>query len=279
VLRARLALVALVALPLAAGCGGQTYEDITAPPSTIAAAVERTATVRSFKSSFHGVYSAPDVGWTLKFKGTGLYDARRRRASLDMRLSGSAVEGCTCEQKHLEFVFDSSNGLVAYMRGGPLAGTLPGRRDWLRVDLLRAVGLTKKDWRQLVQMSRTDPSQVLDQLLAAEKVREIGYDRLRGAFTTHYEVSIDLRRLAKKAEFRETMRDVAKEIGYGRYVVDVWIDTSNRVRRVSMTVTAKSRHTGPMTLTATEEFYGFGKPVRIQRPPPGRTWDPFARRV
>jgi hypothetical protein len=274
--RVRLLILVLAALPLAAGCGAE-FEDVTAPPGTITAAVEKTSKVRSFRSTFHGVYSAPDMGWRLKFKGTGLYDARRRLASLDMRLSGSAVEGCTCQQKHLEFVFDNGGGVVAYMRGGPLVGHMPSGRDWLRIDVLRAARLKERDMRQLAQMSRSDPTQVLEQLLAAQKVREIGYDRLRNVFTTRYEVSLDLKQLAKTSSRK--LRKLAKQLGYGQYTVDVWIDGSNRVRRVSMTVTTKTRHTGPMTLTATEEFHSFGKPVRIARPPASRTWDPLRTSV
>lgn len=91
--RARLLVIALFAL-LAAGCGGD-FGDVTAPPDTITTAVEKTSRLPSFRSSFHGLYSAPDMGWRLKFKGKGLYDGRRRLSSVELRLSGSAVEGCT----------------------------------------------------------------------------------------------------------------------------------------------------------------------------------------
>jgi hypothetical protein len=275
VFRVRLLFIALIAPLLAAGCGGG-YEDITAPPGTITTAVEKTSKLPSFRSTFHGQYSAPDMGWRLKFKGKGLYDGRRRLASVDLRLSGSAVEGCTCQQKHLEFVFDSSKGAVAYMRGGPLVGHMPSGRDWLKIDVLRAARLKEKNMRQLAQLSRSDPAHVLEQLFAAQKVREIGYDRLRNVFTTRYEVRLDLKQLADKTRSQK-LRKLAKQLGYGSYTADVWIDGADRIRRVSMTVTTKTPHTGPMTLTTTEEYHSFGKPVRIKRPPAARTWDPLPR--
>jgi hypothetical protein len=277
-----LPVVALIAL-LAAGCGGVEYEEITAPPPTIAAAAKRTSTLGSFKSTLRGTYSAPGFGTVLKMKGHGVYDTKRRRAAFTIRLSGKAVEHCTCDQKRMDFVFESDKGLVAYVRWGLLRA--PNGKPWVRVDLLEAFRVRRKAWQQMQQLTQSDPSQILDQLLAAERVHEVGFDRIRGQFVTRYEVRVNLRKLERgssreRKQLRKTFRQLAKLLGYGTYDADVWVDSSNRVRRVAMEVEIDSpRGQPPITMSITEEFHGFGKPVRIQRPPAALTWAPRSMRA
>jgi hypothetical protein len=287
-LRARLALVALVALaalPLAAGCGGAEFEEITAPPSTIAAAAERTATTGSFKSTLRGTYALPGHGTVLTMKGTGRYDTKARRAAFTMRLSGKAVEHCTCDQKRIDYVFEGSPGPVAYVRWGLLRNEMPAGKAWVRLDLLQALRVRRVEWEQAQRLTALDPSQILDQLLAAERVHEIGFDRIRGRFVTRYEVHVDLRNVdengsKQRAALATTFRRLANELGYSSYDADVWVDGSNRVRRVALEVEIdQPKGQPPIRMTLTEEFHGFGKPVRIKRPPRRLTWDPFARRV
>jgi hypothetical protein len=284
-IRARLALLALAALPLAVGCGGAEYEQITAPPSMIAAAAKHTATTGSFQSTLRGTYSLPGHGTVLTMKGTGRYDTKARRAAFTVRLSGKAVEHCTCDQKRIDFVFEGSPGLVAYVRWGLLRNEMPAGKDWVKLDLLEALRIRRAEWQQVQRLTALDPSQILDQLLAAERVHEVGFDRIRGRFVTRYEVRVDLRDLdaggsKKRAALAETFKRLAEELGYGSYDADVWVDGSNRVRRVSLEVEIdQPGGEQPVRMTLTEEFHGFGKPVRIQRPPRRRTWDPFVRRV
>jgi hypothetical protein len=283
--RARLALLALAALPLAAGCGGAEFEEITAPPSTIAAAATRTATTGSFKSTLRGTYSVPGLGAVLTMKGTGRYDTKARRAAFTLRLSGKAVEHCTCDQKRIDYVFEGGEGAVAYVRWGLLKNEMPAGKDWVKLDLLQTLRIRRAEWEQVQRLTASDPSQILDQLLAAQRVHEIGFDRIRGRFVTRYEVHVDLRNVdangsKKHAALAKTFRRLAKELGYGAYDADVWVDGSNRVRRVSLEVEIdQPKGQPPIRMTLTEEFHGFGKPVRIQRPPRRLTWDPFARRV
>lgn len=282
--RARLALVALAALPLAAGCGGAEFEQITAPPSTIAAAAKRTATTGSFQSTLRGTYSLPGHGTVLTMKGTGRYDTKARRAAFTVRLDGKAVEQCTCDQKRIDFVFEGAGGLVAYVRWGLLQNEMPAGKDWVRLDLLQALRIRRAEWEQVQRLTASDPSQILDQLLAAERVHEIGFDRIRGRFVTRYEVHVDLRNLdargsKKRAALGKTFKRLADELGYGSYDADVWVDGSDRVRRVSLEVEIdQPKGQPPVRMTLTEEFHGFGKPVRIKRPPRRLTWDPLAGR-
>jgi hypothetical protein len=282
-LRARLALAALAALPLAAGCGGA--EEVTAPPSTIAAAAKRTATTGSFQSTLRGTYALPGHGTVLTVKGTGRYDTKARRAAFTVRLSGKAVERCTCDQKRIDYVFEGSEGAVAFVRWGLLQNELPAGKDWVRLDLLQTLRVRRVEWEQAQRLTALDPSQILDQLLAAERVHEIGFDRIRGRFVTRYEVHVDLRNVdengsKQRAALATTFRRLADELGYGSYDADVWVDGSNRVRRVSLEVEIdQPAGQPPIRMTLTEEFHGFGKPVRIKLPPRRLTWDPLSRRV
>jgi hypothetical protein len=283
--RARSALLALAALALVAGCGGASYEEITAPPPTIAAAAKRTATTGSFKSTLTGTYSVPGYGTVLKLKGKGRYDTKARRAAFTIRLSGKAVEHCTCDQKRMDFVFEGGKGFVAYVRWGLLANEMPAGKEWVRVDMLQALRIKRAEWEQMQRLTMSDPSQILDQLLAADRVHEVGFDRIRGRFVTRYEVHVNLRKLdtrgsKERAALAKTFKRMAKAFGYGSFDADVWVDDTNRVRRVSLEVEIEEeKGEPPVTMTVTEEFHGFGKPVEIRRPPARLTWDLFRAAV
>jgi hypothetical protein len=102
-------------------------------------------------------------------RGTGRYDTKTRRAAFTVRLDGKAVEHCTCDQKRIDFVFEGAGGLVAYVRWGLLRNEMPAGKDWVRLDLLQALRIRRAEWKQVQRLTASDPSQILDQLLAAER--------------------------------------------------------------------------------------------------------------
>ncbi len=223
----------------------------------------------------------PGHGTVLKMKGTGRYDTKSRRAAFTVRLSGKAVEHCTCDQKRIDFVFEGDRGFVAYIRWGLLKNEMPAGKDWVRLDMLKALRINRAEWEQVQRLTASDPSQILDQMAAAERVHEVGFDRIRGRFVTRYEVRVNLRRMKvggskERAALAKTFKRLADELGYDAYTADVWVDGGNRLRRVTMKVEIdQSTGRPPITMTLTQEFHGFGKPVQIKRPPAALTWDPF----
>lgn len=278
--RARFALLAFAVCTLVTGCGGG-YAEITAPPSIVSAAAKRTESTGSFRSTVRATYSLPGHGSVLRIKGTGRYDTKRRLAAFTMRLSGKAVEACPCDWKRVDFVFDADKGLVAYVRWGLLRNEMPAGKEWVRIDLLRELRITRAEWEQAQRLAASDPSQILDQMVGVESVNEVGFDRIRGRFVTRYEVEVDLVNLdtqgtSARAKVARQLKKAAKELGFEGYTAHVWIDQSNRLRRVSMDVEIRAgKGKEPVRMSVTEDFHDFGKPVRIQRPPAGRTWDPF----
>jgi hypothetical protein len=103
--------------------------------------------------------------------------------------------------------------------------------------------------------------------MGASKSRELGWDRVRGgALTKHYALTIDLRKLARsQAAFRTAIRRMP---GVPRRIpAEAWIDEHGFLRKLSMRLSLATSPDGPVRMALTEEFFGFGVPVRVHTPP------------
>jgi hypothetical protein len=103
--------------------------------------------------------------------------------------------------------------------------------------------------------------------MASTDAHPIGYDRVRGVFTTHYTFNIDLQRLAKQhKELRTTFDTVRKLTGITSYPAEAWIDSAGRVRRLKIDMSSNTPVGGAFTMSITEDLYAFGIKVDV-RPP------------
>ena len=115
--------------------------------------------------------------------------------------------------------------------------------------------------------TQADPSQTLAMLTASTDAHPIGYDRVRGIFTTHYTFNVDLTRLAKQhKELRKTFDDVRKLTGVSSYPAEAWIDSAGRVRRLKIDMSYDTPAGGAFTMSMTEDLYAFG--IRVDVHPP-----------
>jgi hypothetical protein len=122
---------------------------------------------------------------------------------------------------------------------------------------------------QLGAFDRTDPAQALAYLEAADDVEEIGTEEVRGAETTHYRLTVDLRKAAEGSpEYRAVIEQSLQAGGTAEVPTEVWVDEDGRVRRVRMVYADVPTPDGEAAdVTVTTELYDFGADVDVEPPP------------
>jgi hypothetical protein len=272
-MRRGLFLISLLALALAAACGG----DEVSPGSAVADAATKTQQAGSSRMAFTAVMSGGGLPQTFEIQGEGEFDfeTRKGRVTYDFGEVFGRVGG------ELEVVLD---GLVLYMKW-PTDGTLPEGKSWYRIDLAEVGKYAGIDVAQLSQLSQGDPSQMLLYLRGASSgVEQVGTEELRGAETTHYRAQVDLRKAVEQsledtpAETRDSVRKVVdqliEQLGTREIPVDAWIDGEGRARKVVTTFDAAVRgRTAKLHTVVTMELFDFGIDVTADPPPPDETVD------
>jgi hypothetical protein len=149
------------------------------------------------------------------------------------------------------------------------ASLLPAGKRWLKIDLktLGAGGAGS--------LNQANPASVLDFLRGVSAVRNLGSATVRGAATTHYEITIDLAKAVQKAPAsqRAQVQQAAIAIGGSRTIpAGVWIDARGRIRRFSSTVDVR-QSSGTAHVIGTFEYSNFGTRVSVTAPPAGEVLD------
>src|SRR6266487_5786666 len=244
-----------------AGCGGDTLSF-----DPVANAASKTADSTSSRVEFTATMNVEGVGG-MAFSGSGVFDGHARSGALNMRftLPAEARAQLGGAEPTMQMIMDGRHGLVMYMRS-PLFKTLSAGK-WLKLDMAKLAKKQGVDLSSLMNANQADPSQSLHMLMASTDAHPVGYDRVRGVFTTHYTLNIDLARLAKdNKELRETFDAVRELTGINSYPAEAWIDDQGRIRRMKIDMSFNAPTGGAFTMSMTEELYAFGIKVDV-RPP------------
>jgi hypothetical protein len=237
--RIRLGLL-LAAVPLASGCGGVGARDVVSI-DPVARAATRTSGQLSMCVAFGGTVTGPWVGERVGFTGTGVVTA-----------GGTA-------------------GM--YMRSRLFAKLAPASTSWLKVDLARVAARRGIDLDARSQMKQVDPRLALGYLAGGGRPRELGWDRLRdGELVQRYGLTIDLRRLFERhVELRRLLPGLP---GFARSLpAQAWVDGRGYLRKLMLTFSLARTADGPVQMTMTEEFSGFGVAAHVVPPPANRVTD------
>lgn len=271
-LRHTLSLVCLAVCATAlVGCGGDT---LSLDP--VASAATKTATSESARVEFTATMNVDGVGG-MAFSGGGVFDGRSRSGELNMRfqLPADAQAQLGGVDPTMQMIMDGRSGLVVYMRS-PLFVRTAGSK-WIKLDMAKLARKQGVDLNSLMNANQADPSQTLDMLKASAEVHPIGYDRVRGVFTTHYELKIDLARLAKNNKnLREMLDTVRKLTGTTSYPAEAWVDDAGRVRRMKIDMSFNSPTGGAFTMSMTEDLFAFGTKVKVRPPAASQVLDASA---
>jgi hypothetical protein len=159
------------------------------------------------------------------------------------------------------------------MRSPLFARAVPGAKPWLKLDLTKAAALKGIDLSSLQQLNQADPMQSLRYLTGSAESRELGYDQVRGVFTKHYALTIDLERLAKgNRQLQRALKQLHGLMGT-KLPAEAWIDDKGLLRKLTMNFTLANTPDGPVRMSFSEELYDFGAAVHVTTPPPNQVTD------
>jgi hypothetical protein len=243
----RLALLALLAV-LGAGCGGGGGGSASA--SDIAGAAKKTARSGSLEADF------TISGAGLDGSGSGVFNTGERR-------SGQLTMTVTAGGRQIP-VDTIVTGNILYMRSPVFAQTLTEGKQWIKVDLAELAKQRGTDLSSFLNASPT-PTNALAYLAGASKVKKVGSESVQGVKSTHYEVTVDLQRAASRAKgsVRASLERVISESRLKTLPLDVWVDGSGYIRKVSYEENAG----GAQSANVTMELHDFGTSVSIKPPP------------
>ena len=243
------------------GCGGDT---LSLDP--VASAASNTVASQSERVSFTATMNVDGVGG-MAFSGAGIFDGRSRTGALNMRftLPADAQAQLGVTDPTMQMIMDGRHGLVMYMRS-QLFRTLAADK-WVKLDMQKLAEKQGIDLSSVMDANRADPSQTLQMLMASTDAHPIGFDRVRGVFTTHYTLNVDLGRLAKGSkELGKTYEMLRKLTGVQSYPAEAWIDDQGRVRRLKIDMSFNGATGGAFTMSMSEDLYAFGVKVNVQPP-------------
>ncbi len=283
---------------VAAGCGGSSSSTAGLEPISfeqLAQSASTSADAKSGRFSFDLSLTFPGADEPFAFSGEGAFDEPSGRASfaVDMssfaKLLGGFVTGLGGANASGLPDFDDpagwridvvQDGTVGYVRFPALGGQLPTGKTWIRGDA-DGPSTSGFDFGELEQFAKSDPRDVLVALRAVtSEVETLGSEQLRGVETTHYRATVDPAELAKLASAKDRtvtqslVDRLSAQAGVGPFPVDVWLDASGLVRKLSLSVEATEPSTSRSSkVSMSFELWDYGRTVDIELPPASQVVD------
>jgi len=273
---ARVPVLAIALLLASGGVAGFAYlktrragPEAVVHVDRVAQAVASTSSEKSFTFTYSTTISA--AGESLTMSGDGSYDVQHELVAMKLHFDG-LPPGSPAAAANAEIVLDNSDGLVEYIQVALLDGHLPAGKSWVKVDVGELGKKAGIDLSRLQQGDSADPSRIFSLLRRSANPTVVGQENVGGVATTHYEATVDLRRLAAleaDAAARENLQRAIAVSGISSYPVEVWIDGDGYLRRMRITIPQHMAGTPAevATVTATEELSNFGTDARIAVPP------------
>jgi hypothetical protein len=245
-----------------AGCGGDTLSF-----DPVASAASETVSSTSARADFTGTMTVAGAG-SMSFNGSGVFDGRGRSGALNMnfRLPPAAQAQLGGTDPSIEMIMDGRDGIVIYMRSAMFNRFSGGK--WVKLDIAALAKKEGVDMNGLMNAYQADPSENLRMLTASSDAHVVDYQRVRGVFTTHYTLNIDLKKLADKTH-NKTYDSLRKLAGIESIPAEAWLDKQGRIRRMKIDMSFG----GAYTMSLTEELYAFGIKVDAQPPAAGDVVD------
>lgn len=269
------AVVAVVAAGIAAafvaaGSGGPANLD------PVALAADSTLNAGGAHFSLRLQMQPPGLGAPLTISGTGYLNGSPLEGTMSLHssaLPGNAAAGLPAGVLQLDMVF---KGFTYYMRMPTLATQLPGGKSWMKFDVSKA--LHQQTGSALNLGAGTgNPTQFL-QMLRDTHASVVGQARIRGVPTTEYRGTLDLSALAdhvpdnQRALVKAGVAALTAEAGTSTLAIDVWIDSSHRVRRFRISTPAGAATTSP-GFDLTMSMYDFGAHQTVTAPADSDVFD------
>ena len=283
------ALVAVVAV-VAAGCGSSS---VAIPELTSFASVaQKSSSADSARFSMNLGMTMPGTSKPLAFTAEGGFDTPAQRSQLTVDLSsfaelfkslGSSLGGTTSGDLgspadwKLEAIQD---GKTAYIHFPLLAKQLPPGKTWIRGDAKEPSSADAGQMSQFGSLAGTDPRDIFGMLKAVSgSIESVGTEKIRGVETSHYRATIDLAKVeqlvpAAQQQSLGGLGQSAKQSGVSELPLDVWVDSDQRVRKLSIDLDAKQPGTDQsVKASLVVELYDYGTALDLKLPPADQVVD------
>ena len=224
----RRALVLLLLLPVAAGCG--------AKESSIADSEEALKDAGTSRIEWR--LEQNSVEWRPSLSGVGTIDYAKERGEVVVVVERQKSKESSSQEMRAVYIGRDSYLAVPYR----------GKTLWQKLHGYEATGPD----RFAPGPGGVRPDEVLDLLVkSSKKVEHLESDEIRGVSTEHYRAHIDEKAMGDDADFYERRG----------LVIDAWIDDDGLLRRIRIPFGGTE---GPVEVI---DLYDFGVPVDIEAPP------------
>jgi hypothetical protein len=262
-----------------AGCGGgSTSGALSLDP--VAAAATKTQDAGAARIRFALVISGPQLGKTLRMRGTGAIDGTSAQMSFKLgsmlgQMGLPSSMGGLAQLQHAtikEVALEQNGDYVIYMRLGFLSSQLPGGKQWIKLDVSKLGKAAGLDLGKLMSGTQFQPGDLLGMLTSeGAKIQKLGPATVDGVATTHYRVTIDLAKaLQSKGLTSPLLSGITAQMKTA--TSNVWIGKDGLVRRVRVSYDVP-RGEEPMRMTMTMSLYDYGAHVSIAAPPSSQVFD------
>jgi len=234
------------------------------PMEALSLASSKTSEAKTAKLAFTTTIGGTG-GQAQTASGTGVADFAANKLQMTTEAGAEKVE----------VILD---GTTMYLRV-PGQEPVPGK-SWLKLDLKTLSKASGKDLGNLTQGAGNDPTQALALLKGASSdIREVGTEQVRGAGTTHYKATIDLRKAAEQqgSATRKQVETLVEQSQVPSFPADVWIDDQGRLRKMQYTLRMRPKDAGQQqvggTVKSTIELFDFGAAASVEAPPADQVAD------
>ncbi|MGH2830678.1 MAG: hypothetical protein ACRDJM_09355, partial [Actinomycetota bacterium] len=193
-MRRRPLAITVIALTLAvASCSKDTKTGSTAKdeskggPSVVLLAAEKTISTGSSKIAMAAGFDA--AGQSFQMTGEGAFDYVAQAGSLAFKVSGDEIPEAFSGFE-IRFIKDT-----LYMKFPKEFRQLaPGLKQWVRADLKEMAKQQGVNLPGLNSFAGQDPTSALNFTRGATDVTEVGAEQVRGARTTRFSMTVDLKK-------------------------------------------------------------------------------------
>lgn len=216
-------------------------------------------------------------GHTVALTANGSFTPKTHQGSMTMHMAIPGASGAQSLQLQLVMANDT-----IYVQLPPtLASKIPGHKPWVSINLSqlsKSMNLPGVGSMSNYSSTLSNPGQYLDFLRAAASgsVKNVGQQTIDGTQTTHYQADLEFSKLpdAVPASQRQAVQKLVATLQKRAHVSDmpinVWIDSSNLVRRIALTLNETAAgHT--ISTAITENFTSYGTQPAPTVPSPNQT--------
>lgn len=274
---AALAIAAVAAASVGCG-GGSTNSALSLDP--VAAAATKTQDAGAARIRFAMAISAPQLGKTLRMRGTGAIDGTSAQMTFklgsmlgQMGLPSSMGGPAQLENTSIkEVALEEDGDYVIYMQLGFLSSQLPGGKQWIKLDVSKLGKAAGLDLGKLMSGTQFQPSDLLGMLTSeGAKIQKLGPATVDGVATTHYRVTIDLAKvLQSKGLTSPLLNGITAQMKTA--TSQVWIGKDGLVRCIKISYNVPHGAT-PMRMAMTMSLYDYGAHLSIAAPPSSQVFD------